>query len=249
MEIIYHPSPNFGERAEGLKPEIIVLHSTGLKRKTTESVLWSLSNPENEVSVHYMIALDGLIYQMVNEEDNAWHAGGSRWKDLGSMNSRSIGIEFHNYKSRDYTEKQIISGKWLCHDIMQRHNIPAKNVLAHSDISPHRKEDPGDHFPWQELANEGIGVWPEPSVKDAFNAAAVAKDKKAVKELLEEVGYHLDGFRQIAHGPIKTSFNKVVKAFQLRFEPEVFEAKSSTKPGVATETTVARLRALIRMGM
>lgn len=153
------PSPNFDER-EGKKPYIILLHYTGMK--TAQDALERLTNPEAKVSAHYTVDEDGTIYQHVDEHKRAWHAGVSCWYEETNINAVSIGIEMvnpgHEFGYRDFPQAQIDVVIKLCQDIQSRHDI--KFVIGHSDVAPTRKQDPGELFPWQQLAAQGVGIWP-----------------------------------------------------------------------------------------
>jgi N-acetylmuramoyl-L-alanine amidase len=161
MKIIQHPSPNFNDR-EGHAVDMLVLHYTGMKSGL--NAIDRMCDTTAEVSAHYMIEEDGRIFQLVDESMRAWHAGKSYWRGHTNINQRSIGIELvnpgHEFGYRDFPEVQMQSVIWLCKEILVRHDIPARNVVGHSDVAPVRKDDPGERFPWQRLAGEGIGLWP-----------------------------------------------------------------------------------------
>lgn len=232
------PSPNFDARKDGAVPSIIVLHYTGMS--STAAALDRLRDDkiQNRVSSHYLIDEDGNIYALVPEDKRAWHAGVSHWNGVDDVNSHSIGIEISNRNGEPYTKEQLFSLTLLCHDIMHRHGIAPENIVGHSDVAPARKQDPGAHFPWQTLAKHNIGRWPHPTAKDAFNAAAVATDKKRLKYLFNKAGYAVGGKN-------KPPLQDVIVAFQRRYEPEVFKTPSAI--GVATEKTVEKLRAVARL--
>lgn len=165
MNIIQYPSANHEPRRAPFEagPRYIVLHYTDMV--SAQAALDRLCDAEAKVSAHYLIGRDGKIYQLVDESQRAWHAGASNWYDITDMNSASIGIELDNPGHENgyvpFTDVQIQSLVELCDDIMARHNIPAENVVGHSDIAPRRKIDPGELFPWQKLAKAGIGIWPD----------------------------------------------------------------------------------------
>ena len=145
---------------------MLVLHYTGMERE--ERALKWLCDPESSVSCHYLVFEDGRVAQLVDEADRAWHAGKSFWAGETDINSRSIGIEIanpgHQYGYSGFPDAQMDAVIALCREILGRHPIPPQRVLAHSDIAPARKEDPGELFPWDRLHAEGIGHWvlPEP---------------------------------------------------------------------------------------
>jgi len=160
--IISHPSPNFGDRPDGCPIDILVLHYTGMQ--SGEAALERLCDPKSSVSSHYLIEEDGRVFQLVDENKRAWHAGVGIWQNCCDVNSHSIGIEIvnpgHEYGYRPFPEIQIQAVIALTQDILARHNIPANRIIAHSDMAPDRKEDPGELFPWRHLAENGIGLWP-----------------------------------------------------------------------------------------
>jgi len=158
------PSPNFDARAKDQPVDILVLHYTGME--TGAAALQRLCDPEARVSAHYTVDEDGTIYKHVPEECRAWHAGVSYWAGARDINARSIGIEIvnpgHEFGYRSFPRAQIEAVIALALDIFSRHAIPPERVLAHSDVAPDRKQDPGELFPWTTLAKEGIGLWPVP---------------------------------------------------------------------------------------
>ena len=156
MSLIACPSPNYGARPPGAQPCMIVIHYTGMK--TMEAARERLCDPAASVSAHYMIDEDGTIYQLVDENKRAWHAGLSAWEDITDVNSHSIGIELvnpgHEWGYRPFPEEQIAALAALCRGITERHTI--RWVLGHSDVAPDRKRDPGDLFDWDWLARAGV---------------------------------------------------------------------------------------------
>ena len=151
------PSPNFDER----KPVAIVIHAT--EQASAEQSLQTLrtANPGGPVSSHYLIGDDGRLYQLVADDARAWHAGAGRWGTLVDLNSTSIGIEIDNERGEAFTEAQIATLLRLLGDLTERFGIPRGNVIAHSDMAPTRKVDPGPLFPWKRLADAGFGLWPQ----------------------------------------------------------------------------------------
>ena len=166
MEIIASPSPNFDDRKH--KVDMLVLHYTGMD--SGQAALDHMCNPAAKVSSHYMVWEDGRIDQLVAEDRRAWHAGVSTWQGDDDLNSRSIGIEIvnggHDFPLPDgslppYPMAQIQALIELCQRILASHDIPDSRIVGHSDIAPARKQDPGEHFPWERLARAGIGLWPD----------------------------------------------------------------------------------------
>lgn len=153
FEIIQHPSPNFGPRRDDLTPHLIVLHYTAMQ--SAEAALERLCDPEAQVSAHYLIAGEGRVFQMVAEDQRAWHAGVGEWAGQDDINSRSIGIEFDNRGDHPFSEPLMRQLETLLVQIMQRWEIAAEGVIGHSDMAPDRKGDPGPHFDWARLARQG----------------------------------------------------------------------------------------------
>ena len=151
-----YTSPNFNERIGYVAPTMIVIHYTGMK--TAQDALERLCDPAAEVSAHYVIDEDGTLYQLVEEDKRAWHAGVSEWEGETDINSASIGIELvnpgHEFGYREFPPEQMEALSELCKDIMARHDIGT--VLGHSDVAPERKQDPGELFDWGWLAEQGI---------------------------------------------------------------------------------------------
>ena len=162
----YHerPSPNFDTR-EAHPVDMLVLHYTGMK--TGAEALERLCNRDSRVSAHYVVDMDGTVIRLVAEDRRAWHAGISSWRGHTNINQRSIGIEIvnagHDHGYHPFPAAQMKMVTMLCRDILSRHDIPARNVVGHSDIAPSRKEDPGELFDWKTLAKLGIGLFPSPS--------------------------------------------------------------------------------------
>lgn len=164
----WQSSPNHDAR----RANFMVLHHTS--NPTAEQALATLTNPLREVSAHYLVTRQGEVVQLVDERRRAWHAGASWWGGLTDVNSVSIGIELDNDGVEPYAERQIEALIALMADIGARHRIPGANVLAHGDIAPQRKVDPGANFPWRRLAAAGLGVWCEPPwlpAAEGFDAA------------------------------------------------------------------------------
>ena len=204
MKIIQKPSPNFDDR-KNVKPSIILLHYTGMK--TAKEALERLTDQAAKVSAHYTIDEAGEIYSHVAEEHRAWHAGLSYWRGDTDINAHSIGIEIvnkgHEHGYEEFTDKQIEAVITLCKDIQTRHEI--KDVLGHSDVAPSRKQDPGELFPWEYLAQNGVGLWPSDSYQDCDSD---------VLNVLKNIGYDI------------SDKQKVLIAFQRHFVPEVFKSNS-----------------------
>jgi len=147
------PSVNFDQR----KANYIVIHQTS--DHTAQEALDTLTDPRRKVSAHYLIGRDGSLYQLVAEDQRAWHAGLSYWGGQTDLNSASIGIELDNDGEEPFAEAQIDALLPLLEGLVQRHAIPRSNVIGHGDIAPGRKVDPSRHFPWARLAAHGFGRW------------------------------------------------------------------------------------------
>jgi N-acetylmuramoyl-L-alanine amidase len=175
------PSPNHGPRRDGLRPELVVIHYTGMA--TAQAALDRLCDPTAEVSAHYLIDYDGTIWALVPEESRAWHAGAGAWGGAGDVNSRSIGIELANTGAEPFGAPQMAVLEELLAGVMGRWAIPVQGVIAHSDMAPDRKADPGPRFDWRRLAQTGLAVWPEP------HAMATEVDARAFQSLAGTFGY------------------------------------------------------------
>ena len=172
--------PYFNERPA--KISALVLHCSAYDSKDMIEVL-----EKEELSAHYVVGLNGDVTQLVPEEKRAWHAGISSWREFNNLNHNSIGIEISSMSmgQEPYSERQINSLIELCQGIIARHHIPVRNVVGHSDIAPTRKPDPGAAFPWQKLAENGIGLW-----YDLNDAEKVKESNPEI--LLQKIGYNTE---------------------------------------------------------
>ena len=226
-------SPNHGERRNGRRADALVLHYTGMPN-AAEALAW-LCNPAAQVSCHYFVWEDGRIVQLVPEGRRAWHAGRSFWQGESDLNSASIGIEIanpgHDGGLPDFPQVQISAVIALCRDITARLAIPPQRVLAHSDIAPLRKRDPGEKFPWARLHREGVGHYVAPAPID--DSAVPAAEVEPLQALLARYGYEIP-----VSGIYCAVTEAVVRAFQRHFRQQRVD-------GIADPSTVATLRALI----
>lgn len=212
-------APNVGERRGGRPVDMLILHYTGMMEAA--AALDLLCSPHSGVSCHYMIDCEGRIIQMVDEDLRAWHAGVSVWRGESDTNSRSIGIEIHNPGHGkgypDFPSHQMDAVVALCRDILSRHDIPARHVLAHSDVAPGRKVDPGEKFDWRRLASEDIGLW-VPEVPVGQGEPLAPSDLARFQHLLATFGYGVD-----ATGVIDEPTRKATDAFQRHFRPSLVD--------------------------
>jgi N-acetylmuramoyl-L-alanine amidase len=234
----FTPSPNHGERRGYRRPNCLILHYTGMP--TGEAALRALTDPASEVSAHYLIWGDGSIDQLVAESDRAWHAGKASWKGECDLNSASIGIEIvnpgHDGGSPPFPNPQIEATIALARDICGRFTIAPDRVLAHSDVAPARKRDPGEVFPWATLWRGGVGHWTEPaplSGPPLFAHQEEGPPVRAMQAMLALYGYGVE-----ITGVHDRQTRQVVAAFQRHFRPERVD-------GEADASTTATLKALI----
>ncbi|MGB4057889.1 MAG: N-acetylmuramoyl-L-alanine amidase [Alphaproteobacteria bacterium] len=228
-------SPNFEDRIDDTRPSLIILHYTGMK--TAAEALARLCDPASKVSAHYVVEETGKIHALVDDVNRAWHAGKSYWAGERDVNSHSIGIEIvnpgHEFGYRAFPEAQIAAVVKLCKKLMKRHGIAPVNILAHSDVAPERKIDPGELFPWREMAGAGVGFWPEP----------LAMDHDAVEDVLRGQGVFLELLWQVGYDP-EAGEAAVIRAFHRHFYPEKF--KDGEEPDAPDSLSAARLLALVR---
>ncbi|MCL4768354.1 MAG: N-acetylmuramoyl-L-alanine amidase [Hyphomicrobiaceae bacterium] len=235
-------SPNCEPRRGGPQPSILLLHYTGVPT-CARAIDW-LSRPESGVSCHYVVSEEGRVVQMVRESMRAWHAGLSRWAGEADINSASIGIEIHNPGHDggypEFSGAQMEAVEALCRDIVGRRRIRPERVLAHSDVAPVRKKDPGEKFDWARLARAGIGHWVEPEpISRGDRGIGMEHGGQlvvAVQELLASYGYDLE-----VNGDFDEKTYFVVMAFQRHFRP----ARVDGRIDQSTITTLERLIAAL----
>jgi N-acetylmuramoyl-L-alanine amidase len=222
LRILDLPSPNQDDRPQGTPIDMLILHYTGMQ--SAQEAIDRLRDPVARVSSHYVVDEDGAVLRLVPEERLAWHAGVSYWRGHTELNARSIGIEIvnpgHEWGYRDFPVLQLAAVCDLCLDILSRHPVPARNVVAHSDVAPDRKEDPGERFDWRSLAENGVGLWPE----DGSDISDVSDVRAALSDI---------GYRVAPEGAI----DAVLRAFQRHWRPEAIT-------GEADAGTLARLFAV-----
>lgn len=223
-------SPNFGERKGGVKPSLIIIHYTGME--TGKAALDRLCDPSSGVSAHYFIDERGKVLNLVPDDKRAWHAGASYWRGESDINSHSIGIELvnkgHEFGYEDFPPAQIRALVKLCQKLMKKYAISPSGVLGHSDVAPGRKFDPGEKFPWPELARKNVGLWPEPEEGDF-------KGGEDFDRLLLDFGYNPEV------GPAERLY-----AYYQHFAPHKIDDGGAL--GKPCAHCAARLRALVRLG-
>ncbi|MGB0920993.1 MAG: N-acetylmuramoyl-L-alanine amidase [Alphaproteobacteria bacterium] len=228
MQIIQHPSPNFGERPSG-PINMVVLHYTGMENGAAATA--HLCDPAAQVSAHYVVERDGRVLQLVAEDKRAWHAGVSFWAGETDINSCSIGIEIvnrgHDFLMADgslqvFPDSQMQVVGQLLAGIMGRYGVPKSRVVAHSDIAPTRKQDPGEHFPWGRLAAQGLCLPVPQGCEDQTPA-----DRAELIQGLAAFGYDV------------SDETAATRAFQRRFRPSCFS-------GCADQGTRKALTALTK---
>ncbi len=192
---------DYNERFFGFDIRFIILHYT--QTETLASTFAIMA--ERHVSAHYIIDIDGAVYNMVDESKRAWHAGESFWQGIRDINSYSIGIELQNDGVADFPKAQLEALVQLLGDITARYDIQPCGILAHSDIAPARKQDPGEKFPWEWLSCQGFGFFPMVSA----SAGALAID---LPDYLDEIGYE--------------NVLESILAFQRRYRPSVIDGKA-----------------------
>ena len=207
------PSPNFSERRGAARPDMVVLHHTAMD--SCEAALGRLCDPAAEVSAHYLIGARGEVWELVPEDKRAWHAGAGSWGGVADVNSRSIGVELANTAEHPFPEPQMAALEALLQDAMARWSIRPESVIAHSDMAPERKSDPGPRFDWRRLAIRGLSVWP-----DAAGGAADADFHASATKF----GY-----------PADAPGDAVLRAFRMRFRPWASGPPDATDAALASD--------------
>ena len=217
MDLIRHPSPNHGPRRGGARPDLVVIHHTAMLGAA--AALDRLCDPAAEVSAHYLIDETGRVWHLVEEADRAWHAGAGRWGTVLDVNSRSIGIELANAGPLagfpPFPEPQMAVLEVLLASVRARWAVPPARIIAHSDMAPGRKTDPGPKFDWRRLARAGHAVAVDPPAADP----PPAPDWNRFDLDARRVGYAAGG---------GADRDAVLAAFRLRPRP------GATDPGLAS---------------
>ena len=228
IKLTLNYSPNFNpKKRKASQIKFIIFHYTGM---TTESAsLNRLTNPQSEVSSHYLIKNNGEVVMMVPDLYIAWHAGKSYWKNFKSLNKNSIGIEIsnpgHNLRYKKFSKKQVQSILKISKFLIRKYKIKKKNILGHSDIAPNRKKDPGEKFPWKFLSKHKIGFWHNLStkvLKENRKKKINILGKKNFYNNLSKIGYLIKSPKEIKKDKY---LNLVSKAFQRRFRQELINGE------------------------
>lgn len=232
------PSPNHDARRQGQQPIIMLIHYTGMA--SSAAALRRLCDPAAKVSSHYLIDENGRIIQLVDEERRAWHAGLANWRGMTDINSASIGVEIQNIgHNGDYPPFAGAQMKAVCalsRDVVQRHGIHKQDVLAHSDVAPSRKADPGEKFDWEWLHQQGVGHWVEPTKNAGGPSLKLGDSGVTVRELQKALLSYGYGIK--VTGRFDTATQQVVTAFQRHF-------RQSCVDGIADPATVETLFRLV----
>ena len=217
--ITKYKSPNYNSRKNS-KISLIIIHYTALKK--IEDAIYYLCKKEKKVSSHYLISQNGSVYHLVEDKFRAWHAGEGFWQENTDINSVSIGIEldFSPYgTNNNFSFKMMFSLKLLLNKIQKKYKISKKNVLAHSDIAPFRKKDPGKYFPWKSLSKSNIvqnfqnlSYSDKEIIEKWFNINNINSKKEKIIFALSLIGYDT---RQVYKKP--RLYNKLISAYNLRY--------------------------------
>ena len=221
MKISNFYSPNFsGGKRLNNSIKLIIIHYTGMQSERES--LDRLTDPKSKVSSHYAINQKGKIFRLVNDNQIAWHAGKSCWGKYKNLNKNSIGIELvnkgHQFGYTNFKKRQLSSLIKICKSLIKKYKIKKRNIVGHSDIAPLRKIDPGEKFPWKQLANNKIGIWHhcKPSLLRKYRNIKILKKKDKTKFIknLNKIGYCFSNKK-------KAFLTKILKAFQRHYRQEL----------------------------
>ena len=225
MAVSYSPNFNLPKRSKK-RIKFIIIHYTGMKKES--EAIRRLQDSKSKVSSHYLIKNNGEILNLVPDLYEAWHSGVSSWKNFKSLNKNSIGIEItnpgHQHGYKKFSKKQIFSLQKLLNILLKKYKIKKKHILGHSDISPDRKEDPGEKFPWEMLAKNKLCFWHN-------------LDQKKIKKFREknlisiiDINLFLKNLHKIGYNDVKRlesskNINYLTLAFQRRFRQSLINGK------------------------
>jgi len=225
-----YKSLSFGIRKKDSSLNYIIIHYSAIK--SYKEALSYLSERKNKVSSHFFINKSGEIFYLVDLKNRAWHAGRSYWKGIIDINSESIGIEMdnsgHHYDFENYNPKQIKSLIRLLKYISKRFNINKQNVLGHSDISPYRKIDPGERFPWKKLNKNNLSFLPNKLLRNKKNKIERYLEKKLDNRnkkyrllyMLNKIGYDIRAAKKD-----KKKYYMLIKAYQMHYRQSLVSGK------------------------
>lgn len=239
------PALNAEPRRAELRPRLLILHYTGMG--SAERAIQWLACAESKVSCHYVVDEAGAITQLVPEALRAWHAGVSSWAGSRDINSASIGIEIHNpgheHGYPDFSPNQMAAVAALSRDIIRRQELRPRDVLAHSDIAPDRKIDPGEKFDWGLLYLEGVGHWVPPApinpADPGIGIGHAGAEVASAQAGLARYGYGVEATGVLDQGTVFA-----LRAFQLHFRP----ARVDGRLDASTLETLGRLLAALPVG-
>ena len=214
-------SPNFDQKKRSNKSiKLLVIHYTGMQSER-ESIM-RLCNPKSKVSSHFLINQNGKVYRLVQDDQIAWHAGKSCWGKYKNLNKNSIGIELenkgHEFGYANFKKKQLSSLIKICKTLIKKYKIKKQNIVGHSDVAPSRKIDPGEKFPWKELADKKIGIWHDCKTKDLIKFRLVRISNKFKSEFiknLKKIGYCFNNNKG------RANLIRTFKAFQRHYRKEL----------------------------
>jgi len=226
IKLNYSPSFNTQKRTSK-QIKFIIFHYTGMKKESC--AINRLTDIQSEVSCHYLIKNNGETVKLVPDLYIAWHAGKSSWKSFKSLNKNSIGIEItnpgHEFGYKKFSQKQISSLLGLSKFLIKKYKISHKNILGHSDITPERKKDPGEKFPWKYLYQKKIGLWHTVKKQELIKNRKL-KTSKIDKEFFLNNLFKIGYSKEISKNLKRDRYLKyVTKAFQRRFRQELVDGK------------------------
>ncbi len=236
-KITLNYSPNFSlSKRSKKKINFIIIHYTGMKKES--AALRRLCNIKSQVSSHYFIKKNGEILRLVPDLHQAWHAGKSSWKKEYSLNKNSIGIEIqnqgHEFKYEKFSSKQINSLKKLLRVLIKKFKIKKNNIIGHSDIAPSRKKDPGEKFPWENLAKANLAQWHSLDKKKLISKRLKNLNMNEDKEFLKNL--YMIGYTKIKKASQNQNKNFLTKAFQRRFRQSLVNGKSDKECFLITKS-------------
>ncbi len=225
MATSYSPNFNLPKRVKN-RIKFIIIHYTGMRKES--AAIKRLQDPKSKVSSHYFIKRNGQIINLVPDLFEAWHAGASSWKNYKSLNKNSIGIELtnpgHQHGYKRFSKKQILSLQKLLNVLVKKYRIKKKYILGHSDISPNRKKDPGEKFPWEILAKKKLGIWHNLNQKKIKKL----RDKNLLTKIEKSMflkNLHKIGYNDVKGLKSQKNMKYLILAFQRRFRQSLVNGR------------------------